>query len=131
VIREYWIRTSNPPYIFRQDTASGYALIVQSVSGERLLTIPGLREADFTFHGNVGVTTDQLADFIVRALTDSAADHLRKMRQELLGMLMTDGIHRSSAVSDIWTVWLDGKRVSTHVGRDAAAAAYDNHRKVP
>lgn len=78
VVRDYWIRNFAPAQIFRQDDVeAGYALIVQQPRGERLITIPALHEADFTFHGNPGSTTEELAAFISQAVSESAASCLR------------------------------------------------------
>jgi hypothetical protein len=77
LIREFLIRASPPALIYRQAGAAGYALIVPRLQGARLLTVPGLNEADFMSHGNQGTTAEQLADFIARKVCDSQADHLK------------------------------------------------------
>ncbi|HVT45781.1 MAG TPA: GNAT family N-acetyltransferase [Thermoanaerobaculia bacterium] len=78
VVREFLIRASPPAAIFRQGGSDGgYALVVPRMRGERLLTVPGVNEADFHFHGNSGTTSARLADFIAGAVQESGADHLK------------------------------------------------------
>jgi len=76
LMREYLLAAATPEMVCRQD-GSGYALIVPQRSGARLLTVPGANEADFMFHGNPGTDGQRLADFVLAALSDSNADHLR------------------------------------------------------
>ncbi len=77
-IREHWIRGAAPARIYRQrDDGTGYALVVPATRGERLLTIPGQREADFAFHGEPGTTTAELADFVARSAEAARAELLR------------------------------------------------------
>lgn len=78
LVREFLLEASPPAQVYRQDgLASGYALLVPSLSGERLLTVPGLYEADFMFHGNAGSSHEDLLRFITDAVHASRADHLR------------------------------------------------------
>jgi hypothetical protein len=77
-VRECLLRASPPARVFRQDDVNdAYALVVPSLSGERVLTVPGVHEADFMFHGDPGTSLDRLADFVARCLLDARADALR------------------------------------------------------
>jgi hypothetical protein len=76
VMRTFMLDAAPPAAVYRQDD-SGYALVVASRLGVRLLTVPAANEADFMFHGNAGLGGERLADFVVAALAESAADHVR------------------------------------------------------
>jgi Acetyltransferase (GNAT) domain len=76
VMRTFMLDAAPPAAVYRQD-GSGYALVVPSRLGVRLLTVPAANEADFMFHGNAGVGGERLADFVAAAVTESAADHVR------------------------------------------------------
>ncbi len=77
-MREFLIRATNAPVLFRQADEDGdYALVLPSGSGERLLTVPALHEADFTFHGRTGSTSEEIADFIAKIALGSGADLIR------------------------------------------------------
>jgi hypothetical protein len=76
VMRTFMLDAAPPAAVYRQD-GSGYALVVPSRLGVRLLTVPAANEADFMFHGNAGVGGERLADFVAAAITESAADHVR------------------------------------------------------
>jgi hypothetical protein len=78
VMREFLIRENPPALIFRQDALDGgYALVVPRLEGERLLTVPGLHESDFMFHGNPDTTLPKLAEFVEYVIRESGVDHLR------------------------------------------------------
>jgi hypothetical protein len=76
VMRTFMLDAAAPTAVFRQD-GGGYALVVPSRLGARLLTVPAANEADFTFHGNAGAGGERLADFVAAAVPESAADHVR------------------------------------------------------
>jgi hypothetical protein len=78
IVRETLLEGNPPELVFRQNNPrDGYALIVPRMSGERMLTVPGLNEADFTFHGDEGTSAYDLANFIADSIAASSADHLR------------------------------------------------------
>ncbi len=66
------------------------------------MTVPGLQEADFTFHGNPGTDTDRLASFIARALVDSGAAQLRLPL--LTRRQANELVARLSALLPAWTL---------------------------
>jgi Acetyltransferase (GNAT) domain len=76
VMRTFMLNAAPPAAVYRQD-GSGYALIVPSRMGVRLLTVPAANEADFTFHGNAGADGERLADFVAATVGESGADHVR------------------------------------------------------
>jgi len=78
VMREFLLREKRPERVYRQDgVEDGYALVVPRLTGEAVLTVPALHEADFMYHGNPGTSASHLAEFIAAAIDDSGADHLR------------------------------------------------------
>lgn len=78
LMREFLLREKMPERVYRQGGIDGgYALIVPRLSGEAVLTVPGLHEADFMYHGNPGCSASDLAEYIEEAILDSGADHLR------------------------------------------------------
>jgi hypothetical protein len=76
VMRAFMLNAAQPAAVYRQE-GGGYALVVPSRLGARLLTVPAANEADFTFHGNAGAGGERLADFVAAAVAESAADHVR------------------------------------------------------
>ncbi len=78
VVQEYWLAASRPDHVFQfEGSPFGYALTMAETPGERLLSVPGLREADFTCHGGPHATVEELAAFVADAVDRCAADHLR------------------------------------------------------
>jgi len=75
-VREFFLAVAHPSAVYRQHPG-GYALIAPQSSGARALTVPAANEADFMFHGAEGQGVGALARFIVAALAESGADHLK------------------------------------------------------
>ena len=72
VIREFLLRAAPPAATFRQ-RGTGYTLVVPLLAGSRLLTIPASNESDFTFHGNPGSGTSEIADFVANSIAQAFA----------------------------------------------------------
>src|ERR1019366_5787807 len=76
VMREFKLAADPPAAVYRQN-GNGYALIVPSWSGARLLTVPAANEADFLYHGNNGSSGQRILEFISTTAEEARADHLK------------------------------------------------------
>lgn len=73
-------------------------LILKGSSGERLLTVPGANEKDFAFFGCCPGTFEGFTAYLINALSDSKADHLKiplldgKTADDLIAKLKGSGM---------------------------------------